>query len=262
MHHEIGVFAGQGPSEVGTGTSCDRDHAAATVAAMTTLTSRPTAAETSFPLNRSARLVAAALFVGAGLLQLAEFILEDPADDPASRVAWWLAHDTRTQLSQTVGLLAVPVMIGSFLFGYRLIRERSRRLSAVAISLLVCAMVGLAMVQGVEFAARWAAVAGHTDGAVAVLKGEQPGMPGVVGFVMFLGCAFLGNLLVAVALWRSRYVPRPVPALVLAFVVLDFIAGQGLVSHALDLGTGCLFAWACLAGYVRMPRVGTGTGAP
>jgi hypothetical protein len=228
---------------------------------MTTLTNRPTAADTSFPLNRSARLVAAALFVGGGLLQLAEFILENPVDDPAARVAWWLAHDTRTQLSQTVGLLAVPVMIGSFLFGYHLIREQSRRLSAVAISMLVCAMTGLAMVHGVEFAARWAAVAGHTDGAVAVLQGDQPGIPGVVGFAMFLGCAFLGNLLVAIALWRSRYVPRPVPVLVLAFVVLDFVAGQGLVSHALDLGTDCLFAWACLAGCVRMPRVATPAGA-
>jgi hypothetical protein len=228
---------------------------------MTTLTSRPTAADTSFPLNRSARLVAAALFVGGGLLQLAEFILENPVDDPAARIAWWLAHDTRTQLSQTVGLLAVPLMIGSFLFGYRLIREQSRRLATVAISMLVCAMVGLAMVHGVEFAARWAAVAGHTDGAVAVLEGDQPGVPGVVGFVMFLGCAFLGNLLVAVALWRSRYVPRPVPVLVLAFVVLDFVAGQGLVSHALDLATDGLFAWACLAGYIRSPRAGTTTGA-
>jgi hypothetical protein len=78
---------------------------------------------------------------------------------------------------------------------------------------------------------------------------------------MFLGCAFLGNLLVAVALWRSRYVPRLVPVLVLAFVVLDFLAGQGLLSHALDLGTDCLFAWACLAGHVRMPRVATPAGA-
>lgn len=220
---------------------------------MTVLIERPTA---TFPLARSARWAAAALFVLGGALQLAEFLLERSPEAPAARVAWWLAHDTRTQLSQALGLLALPLMIGGFLYGYRLIRHQSRRLSLVAISLLVTAMVGLGLVHGIEFAARWAAVAGHRDAAATILEASDPGLPGIVGFAMFLGCAVLGNILVAIALWRSHYVPRLVAVLVVAFAVLDFAAGQGLAAHVLDLGTDGLFAWACLSGYVRPPAAG------
>ncbi|HET7683668.1 MAG TPA: hypothetical protein VFK34_08390 [Marmoricola sp.] len=217
---------------------------------MTIFVERPPATST-FPLDRRASWAAAALFVLGGAFQLAEFLLERSPDAPGARVDWWLAHDGRTQLSQAVGLLAVPLMIGGFLYGYRLIREQSRRLSLVAISLLVIAMVGLGMVHGIEFAARWAAVAGHRAAATDILQASNPGLPGIVGFVMFLGCAVLGNVLVAVALWRSRYVPRVVAVLVIAFAVLDFAAGQGLAAHVLDLGTDGLFAWAFLSGYVR-----------
>jgi hypothetical protein len=217
---------------------------------MTILIERPPTPST-FPLHRRARWAAAALFILGGALQLAEFVLERSPDASGARVAWWLAHDLRTQLSQALGLLALPLMIGGFLYGYRLIREQSRRLSLVAISLLVTAMVGLGLVHGIEFAARWAAVAGHRAAAVDILEVGDPGLPGIVGFVMFLGCAVLGNVLVAVALWRSHYVHRIVAVLVIAFAVLDFAAGQGLAAHVLDLGTDGLFAWACLSGYVR-----------
>jgi hypothetical protein len=104
-------------------------------------------------------------------------------------------------------------------------------------------------------------VAGHRDAAVAILQGNSPGLPGVVGFVMFLGFAALGNVLVAIALWRSYYVPRLVAALVIAFSVLDFVAGQGVASHVLDLGNDFLLAWACLVGYVRSTPRATPAGA-
>lgn len=48
-------------------------------------------------------------------------------------------------------------MIGAFWFAYRLLREQSPRLSAFAVSMLLCAMVGLAAVHGIEMAAHWAA---------------------------------------------------------------------------------------------------------
>jgi hypothetical protein len=188
------------------------------------------------------------------VLQLAEFLFEPDQGSSRARVAWWLAHPARIQLAQTAGLLAVACMIGTFWFAYRLLRDQSPRLSAVAISMILCAMVGLAAVHGIEMAAHWAAVGGHRDAAVTILNAKDPGIPGVVGFVMFLPMAFAGNILAAVAMWRSRYVPRITVAVVVAFTLLDFVADMGVLSHAVDLLTGLLLAWAVLTRYVRSPR--------
>jgi hypothetical protein len=57
-------------------------------------------------------------------------------------------------------------------------------------------------------AAHWAAAGGHPGAAVTILDAKDPGIPGIVGFVMFLPMYFLGNVLAAVTMWRSRYVPR------------------------------------------------------
>ena len=43
-------------------------------------------------------------------------------------------------------------------------------------------------------------------------------------------------------------------AVVIAFTLLDFVAGEGVLSHSVDLLTGLLLAWAVLTRYVRSPR--------
>ncbi len=220
-----------------------------------------TEATPAFPLPVRARWSAAAMFVLGGAFQLAAFLLDSPDEAAGPRVSWWLAHDTRIQLAQTFSLLAVPLMLGSFLYAYRLVREQSRRLALVATTLLVTAMIGLGLVMGVEMAARWAAVAGHREAAIAILSTESPGLPGVVGFVMFLGFAALGNVLIAIALWRSHYVPRIVAVLVIVFSLLDFVLGQGVISHALDLVNDCVLGWAFVTGYVRTRSTAVPAGA-
>ena len=97
--------------------------------------------ETAYSLAGRTRWYAATLFVVGGLLQLAEFLLEPEHDSSRARVAWWLAHSTQLQLAQTAGLLAMAFMIGTFWFAYRLLRVQSPRLSAVAVSMLLCAKV-------------------------------------------------------------------------------------------------------------------------
>jgi len=208
----------------------------------------------SYPISDRARWFAAALFVLGGALQLTEFLLEPAFGSSAQRVQWWLTHSSQLQLSQTAGLLAIPCLVGSFWFGYRLVRRQSPRLAAVAVSMLLCAMVGLAGVHGVEMSAHWAAQQGHAEAAVGILDVDNPGIPGMALFVMFLPTAILGNIVMAVAMWRSHYVPRLVVLFVIAFTLLDFAAGQGVASHASDLVTGALLAWAVLARYVRSPR--------
>ena len=203
------------------------------------------------PFQGRGRWFAAAVVVAGGALQTAEFLLEPAADSNTERVHWWLAHPLAMQLSQAVGLLAVPCLVAALVVYRRLCQDSSRRLSAVAVGMLLSAMVGLAAVHGVELAARWVAVQGHPQAAVGILGVQDPGLPGIALVVMFLPMAAIGSLLLAVAMWRSPYVPRLAAAFVLAFLVLDFAGGLGLVSHASALAGDLVLAWAIVAGHVR-----------
>ena len=40
----------------------------------------------------------------------------------------------------------------------------------------------------------------------------------------------------------------------LAFMVLDFVVGNGLVGHLVALCSGIVLAYAVVTGYVRVPR--------
>ncbi len=222
---------------------------------MTVIIDTPVAAERHpHPITGRTRWLAATLFLLGGAFQLTEFLLEPAFASSRERVQWWLANPTQLELSQAFGVLAIPCMLGTFYFGYRLVRDQSRRIAAAALGMLVCAMVGLAAIHGVEMSAHWAAQQGRVDAAVGILDVTDIGISGVTTFVMFLPAAVLGNLLFAVAMWRSRHVPRLVVALVLAFALLDFGGGLGVASHASGLAADAVLAWAVVTGYVRISR--------
>jgi hypothetical protein len=206
------------------------------------------------PFRGRARWAAAALLVTGALLQVVEFLLENPLDDSAARVDYWAQHLTRIGLSESVGLLAVPFLIGSFAVMVALARVRSPRLAWTAGCLLVCAMVGLAAVHGVEMTAYGLVRAGNPSAAVTALEGGNLGLPGVVLLVLFLGGAALGVVTMSIALWRSPLVPRLAPVFLLAFAVLDFAVGSPVISHVVGLAGGVVLAWAVITGYSRKAK--------
>ena len=53
--------------------------------------------------------------------------------------------------------------------------------------------------------------------------------------IMFIVCAVFGLLVTAAALWRSRAVPRAIPLLLVAFIVLDVPLSQPLIGHVVAL---------------------------
>src|SRR5262249_3886671 len=55
------------------------------------------------------------------------------------------------------------------------------------------------------------------------------GAPAVALGIMFIVCAVVGLVLTALALWRSRVVPRAVPILMIAFIVTDVALQQPLI---------------------------------
>jgi hypothetical protein len=206
------------------------------------------------PFTGRTRWVAGALLVTGGLLQVAEFLLESPPDDNAARVATWVAHPASYAWSNAAGLLAVPFLLAGVAVLVALTRQSSRRLAWVAGGFMTFAMAGLAAIHGLELAAYGLARAGDTAAATAVLTGDHLGLPGAVLFAMFLGGAALGTLTLAAAMWRSPYIPRVAPVLVLAFAVLDFAAGWGVVSHVVMLAADVTVAIALVTGYFRGSR--------
>jgi hypothetical protein len=217
-------------------------------------TPSPTHQDLVHPIQGRSRWVAAALLTLGGLLQVVEFVLEPPFGTTADRIAWWADHPTRIGLSQAAGIAAIPFLIGGFLTMARLTRQHSRRLSAVAVSMLTCGMVGLALVHGVEMTANWLVRAGDLSAARTVLDVTSPGAAGIVTFVFFLVGAMLGCLVLLAALVRSAYVPRLAPVFMLAFIALDFALGSGVAGHLAGLAAGVVLAWAVVTGYVRTPR--------
>jgi len=61
----------------------------------------------------------------------------------------------------------------------------------------------------------------------------------------------VGSLVLLVPLVRSPYVPRPAPALLALFMVLDFAVGSGVAGHLAGFAGSVVMAWAVVVGYVR-----------
>jgi hypothetical protein len=203
------------------------------------------------PFTGRGRWVAAALLVTGAALQVVEFLLSGPLNDTTARVAYWQQHFTQIGLSEAVGLLAVPFLLGWVAVTVALARVRSPRLAWTAGCAMVCAMVGLAAVHGAEMMAYGLVRAGNPAAAVTALNASDVGLPGIVLFVLFLGGAALGTVTMSIALWRSPLVPRVAPVLILAFAVLDFALGWGVISHVVALAGGAVLAWAVLTSYSR-----------
>jgi hypothetical protein len=197
------------------------------------------------------RWVAAAVLVIGPLLQAVEFLLAGEAGDTPTRVASWAANPDRIGLSMASGLLAVPFLLGGIAVLVALTRSRSPRLAWAAGTLMTFAMVGLGAVHGFEMAAYGLVLSGDLTAAKAVLDGSQLGLPFVVLAIMFFGGAVLGTLTLATAMWRSPLVPRIAVVFILAFAVLDFAIGQGVVSHLVNLVGFAIVAAAVVAGYSR-----------
>jgi hypothetical protein len=214
---------------------------------------------TSPAFTGPARWVAAFVLITGPLLQVIEFLAENETADPAARVALWAAHPAQIGVSMASGLLAMPFLLGAIAVLVTLTKARSQRLAWIGATFMTFGMVGLAAAHGYELAAYGLTLSGNLDAAIATLNGDMLGLPGAVLFAMFLGGALLGTLALATAAWRSPLVPRIVVIFMLAFAVLDFAVGQGVVSHLVNLVGFVILAVAVVSKYSRQP--GTVTAA-
>jgi hypothetical protein len=215
------------------------------------------AASPAVRFGSAGRLAAAlTLVLGAGF-QLASFILEPANDETIDRLRWVAEHPERANLAKLCDVLAMPFLIGAALVYVLLSRERSPRLAYAAGTLLGFGLVGLSIVQGAETLEFGLAQDGRIDlTTLADVIDDVSIAPAIAMILMLLIGGFFGLLAMALALWRSRAVPRGAVLLIPAFVLVDFILQQGLVAHVIEFVAACWIAWAVLrAGRAAPGRV-------
>lgn len=218
---------------------------------MTAMTTPAVGTSPAHPFAGRSRALPALLVTVGGVLQVLQFAIVPHNFEIPDRLAWWVEHPTRIGIAQAAGLLALPFLVGGFLVIGRLCLPHSRRVTTAAVSLLVAAMIGLGAIHGLEMTTNWLAQAGDIEQATMVQAAADPGIAGIALMVMFMGGALFGMVLLNVALWRSRFVPRVVVPFTVGFVVLDFFVGWGLLGHLSVLVADVVLAWAVVTGYVR-----------
>jgi hypothetical protein len=200
-------------------------------------------------LSRPLRIACAAtLLLGTGL-QAASFPLLT-ATDLESHYEQVAASPALADLSLILNVLAMPFLIGGAAVYVLLGRRRSPRLAWTGGLLLAGGLVLLATMMGREVVTYALAQDGVLPPAQVadVLRTVDTAPAMVVQMVFLLGVA-LGLLLTAAALWRSRWVPRPAVAGLVAFLVID-IAGRPVEAHLLAFLSA---AWIAVS-FLRAPK--------
>ena len=222
-----------------------------TTAVRSTAPTEPTAPPYFRALRRAA---GACLILGGFLNGLPQFVMSFLAPDLVfSEAIRWGADHPAFRWEQTA-LMASSLFMPLGLLGVaHVTRFRAPRWTVVALPLVLWGMWGFTNVLAMSYVAGTVAPAAlSVDQAVALNEGYGSD-PGAVGMALVphLVGSFLGLLLLAVAVWRSRAFPRATAVLLVAFLVWDFVLGSAL---PVDSGILLVIAWGWMG--VHLLRMG------
>ncbi|WP_248960001.1 hypothetical protein [Sphaerisporangium perillae] len=213
---------------------------------MTSLDSPVRTASPAASWSVAARVAGALTLTLSGLLWAVADLIE-PDLNGADSLTWTAAHPGPAGIAITADMLATPCLLGATAVWLLLSRRRSPRLAWAGAVLLVLGLTGQAMIMGVGLVGYMVARSGEIDPAVfsaVVGDGPDPSLPGTVFMAMFFVGAFVGIVVMMVAVWRSRALPRAAAALLVAFQLTELvnppfpstlIAAAGLVWMAVAL---------------------------
>jgi hypothetical protein len=194
----------------------------------------------------AARAAGAFTFIASGLLWVLADVIGFGKDGVES-LAWTAAHPTLAGIGLTADIVAVPFLYGATLVWLLLSLRASRKLAIIGATMLTFGLAAQATLNGIGMAAFLVAVRNKVDLAVfntALGDGTDVTVPTVAFMAMFFIGAFVGIVIMMVAVWRSRALPRPAAALLVAFQVAGFVplhfpttvlAAAGLVWMAIAL---------------------------
>lgn len=199
---------------------------------MTTVrTSLPAAATTAAapPFSRALRIVAGLCLIAAGLLNgLPQFVVEflTAGDESFSdQIPWGVDNPVLHGVEQTALVVSSLVMPLGLLGVAHLCRFGAPVLTAIATPLVLWGMWGFGNVLAMGYVAGTVAPSVLSIDQAMTLNDGLSSHAGVVAtaLVPHLIGSFLGLILLSVAAWRSRAVPRPAAVLLVTFLVWDFL---------------------------------------
>jgi hypothetical protein len=197
---------------------------------MTTIDSAPppAAAIAAPPFSRALRIAAGVCLIAGALLNgLPQLVVHVLSGDLSfdEQIAWGAQHPTAHALEQTALVLSSLVMPVGLLGIAHVTRFHARVLTAIATPLVLWGMWGFANVLAMGYVTGTVAPSVlSVEQAVQLNEGlgETPGVL-VTALLPHLVGSFLGLLLLAVAAWRSGAFPRTAAALLVGFLVWDFL---------------------------------------
>ena len=177
------------------------------------------------------RMLIGIALVAQPIAGLAEHALDPKAGpDRAAQLAAIAATPDQRLLGTLVGLLALVLFVPVVLGLVHLSRARAPLLSLVGGALALAGALGSAALHGVELVELEMIRAGVDLGQVAAVTGQvEESAGGLVTLLLFLVGMLVGTLVLAVALWRARTVPRLAVLLIAAFLLLD--AAGAIAEH-------------------------------
>ena len=158
---------------------------------------------------------------------LGQFLPERPASIPEQLRL--VGENAGLYGARTVaGTLAIPLMVIAFLAAAKVVLPAARRTAVTAAVLLLAGMWGFLGMHVVNLLQLPAARLGGAPGAAALLEQTQADpVLGLMFLLPFLAGCSIGLLVLVVGLFRTRGLPRWIPAAWLAFLVLDFAVRPG-----------------------------------
>ncbi len=201
------------------------------------------------------RDLAAAALVTTSLLALLSVALQP--DFPTGHAARLAALDDAGQRGavSAVAFLLQQLPFGVALLGLgHLLRRQAPRLSSAGVLLGCLGAFGHTVFGGLSMVYLLMSTDVAHRSVYAALYGRIESSPVMIFALLGLAGTVLGLLLIAIAMFRTGVVPRWVPGLLVAFLVLEF-AGSGISTYASSVAGACLMiAFFALAVQVhRMP---------
>lgn len=183
----------------------------------------------------SRRLAALLIPVGPAAVAVLRFVLPyTTVDESAEVVAAVAAHPDAQSLVLWLGFVAILTLVPGVLWVGRLTRRHVPRLTAGALVLLVPGYLALSWIIAGDLLL-WAGADKAVDAGTLTALYSALHPTSAIAEGLFIIGHVIGTIILGVALWRSRRVPRWAALLTIVSQPLHVVAAVVLVSAQLDL---------------------------
>ncbi len=198
--------------------------------------------------------VALLLPIGPAAVAVLRYVLPyDTTDDTATMLTEVAAAPGTQSAVLWLGFVATLTLVPAAYWVGGLTRQRAPRLTTAALLLLVPGYLALPWLMSLDVIA-WSAVVAEIGAPATVTLAETAHPALDTGATIFVVGHLAGTVLLGLALWVSRAIPRWAATLVIVSQPLHFVAAVVLSSHTLDLAAWGMQAVGFAAAAVAIVR--------